>query len=39
MFDLSAQLSHAIGVTLGKNLPKGGSQTGGGGMASVVGRR
>jgi hypothetical protein len=39
MFDLSAQLSHAIGVTLGKNLPKGASQTGGGGMASVVGRR
>jgi hypothetical protein len=39
MFDLSAQLSHAIGVTLGKNLPKGGSQTGGGGMASVVSRR
>jgi hypothetical protein len=39
MFDLAAQLSHAIGVTLGKNLPKGGSQTGGGGMASVVGRR
>jgi hypothetical protein len=39
MFDLAAQLSHAIGVTLGKNMPKGGSQTGGGGMASVVGRR
>lgn len=39
MFDLSAQLSHAIGVTLGQKLPKGGSQTGGGGMATVVGRR
>jgi hypothetical protein len=39
MFDLSAQLSHAIGVTLSKKLPKGGSKTGGGGMASVVGRR
>lgn len=39
MFDLSGQLSHAIGVTLGTKLPKGGSQTGGGGMADVVGRR
>jgi hypothetical protein len=39
MFDLAAQLSHAMSVTLAKNLPKGGSQTGGGGMASVVGRR
>jgi hypothetical protein len=39
MFALSAQLSNAIGVTLGKNLPKGGSATGGGGMAAVVGRR
>jgi hypothetical protein len=39
MFDLSGQLSHAIDVTLGKNMPKGGSKTGGGGMASVVGRR
>jgi hypothetical protein len=39
MFDLAAQLSHAMSVSLGKNLPKGGSQTGGGGMASVVGRR
>jgi hypothetical protein len=39
MYDLSGQLSHAIGVTLGAKLPKGGSQTGGGGMAAVVGRR
>jgi hypothetical protein len=39
MFDLAGQLSHAIGVTLGAKLPKGGSQTGGGGMASVVSRR
>lgn len=39
MFGLAAQLSNAIGVTLGKNLPKGGSATGGGGMAAVVGRR
>ena len=39
MFDLAGQLSHAIGVTLGAKLPKGGSQTGGGGMAAVVSRR
>lgn len=39
MFDLSGQLANAIGVTLGSNSPKGGSQTGGGGMAAEVGRR
>jgi hypothetical protein len=39
MFDLSAQLSHAIQLTLGSKLPRGGSQTGGGGMAWVVSRR
>jgi len=39
MFDLAGQLSHAIELTLGANLPRGGSQTGGGGMAEVVGRR
>jgi hypothetical protein len=39
MFDLSGQLANAIGLTLGANLPKGGSQTGGGGMAAEVGRR
>ena len=39
MFDLAAQLSHAIQLTLGAKLPHGGSQTGGGGMAGVVGRR
>jgi hypothetical protein len=39
MFDLAGQLSNAIGLTLGANLPKGGSQTGGGGMAAEVGRR
>jgi hypothetical protein len=39
MFDVSGQLANAIGVTLGSKLPKGGSQTGGGGMAAEVGRR
>jgi hypothetical protein len=39
MFDVSGQLANAIGVTLGAKLPKGGSQTGGGGMAAEVGRR
>jgi hypothetical protein len=39
MYDLAGQLSHAIGVTLGSKLPKGGSQTGGGGMARVVSGR
>jgi len=39
MFDLAGQLANAIGVTLGDKLPKGGSQTGGGGMAAEVGRR
>jgi hypothetical protein len=39
MFDVAGQLSHAIELTLGEKLPKGGSQTGGGGMAGVVGGR
>ena len=39
MYDLSAQLSHAIELTVGSHLPKGGSQTGGGGMHAVVARR
>jgi hypothetical protein len=39
MFDLAGQLSHAIQLTLGSKLPRGGSQTGGGGMAWVVSRR
>jgi hypothetical protein len=39
MFDLSAQLSHAIQLTLGAKLPRGGSQTGLGGMSEVVSRR
>jgi hypothetical protein len=39
MFDVAGQLSHAIELTLGEKLPKGGSQTGGGGMAAVVGGR
>jgi hypothetical protein len=39
LFDVAAQLSNAIGATLGSKLPKGGSQTGGGGMARVVGGR
>ena len=39
MFGLAAQLSHAISLTLADKLPKGGSQTGAGGMAGVVGRR
>ncbi len=39
MYDLSAQLSHGIQLTLGAKLPKGGSQTGGGGMSAVVSRR
>jgi hypothetical protein len=38
MFDVAGQLSNAIGVTLGANLPKGGTQTGGGGTAAKVGR-
>jgi len=33
MFDLAAQLSNAIQLTLGTKLPRGGSQTGGGGTA------
>ncbi len=39
MFDLAGQLSHAIGDTIAARLPRGGMQTGGGGMAAVVGRR
>jgi hypothetical protein len=39
MYDLSAQLSHAIELTVKAKLPRGGSQTGAGGMASVVSRR
>ena len=39
MYAVSGQLANAIGVTLGDKLPKGGSQTGGGGMAAEVGRR
>jgi hypothetical protein len=39
MFDLAGQLSHAIELTLAKKLPKGGSKTGAGGMAAVVGGR
>jgi hypothetical protein len=39
MYGLSAQLSHGIQLTLGAKLPKGGSQTGGGGMRAVVARR
>ena len=39
MFDLAGQLSNAIQLTMAKKLPKGGSQTGGGGMAGVVSRR
>ncbi len=34
MFDLAAQLSNAIELTLGSKLPRGGSQTGGGGTAA-----
>jgi hypothetical protein len=38
MFDVAGQLANAIGVTLGAKLPKGGSQTGGGGTAAEGGR-
>jgi hypothetical protein len=38
MFTVSAQLSAAIGATLAGKLPRGGSQTGGGGMARTVAR-
>jgi hypothetical protein len=37
MFDLAGQLSEAIGATVASRLPQGGAQTGGGGMAAVVG--
>ena len=33
MFTVAKQLSAAIGATLGPRLPRGGSQTGGGGSA------
>jgi hypothetical protein len=36
MFTLSGQLARAIGETIARRLPRGGSQTGGGGMAHVV---
>jgi len=39
MIELAGQLSAAIGATIASRLPKGGAQTGGGGMAAVVGRR
>ena len=39
MFGVSGQLANAIGATVAGRLPSGGSQTGGGGMASVVGGR
>jgi len=39
MYSMAAQLSSAIGATLAGKLPKGGSQTGGGGMASVIANR
>jgi hypothetical protein len=39
MFRLAGQLSEAIGATIASRVPKGGAQTGGGGMAAVVRRR
>jgi hypothetical protein len=36
MFTVSGQLAGAIGATLAGRLPRGGSQTGGGGMAHLV---
>jgi hypothetical protein len=39
MFRLAGQLSDAIGATIASRVPKGGAQTGGGGMAAVVGGR
>jgi len=39
MFTVSGQLSTAIGATVASRLPTGGSQTGGGGMAGLVGRQ
>jgi hypothetical protein len=39
MFGLAGQLADAIGDTVGSRLPRGGIQTGSGGMAAVVGRR
>jgi hypothetical protein len=39
MFQLAASLSDAIGATIAARMPKGGAETGYGGMAAVVGRR
>jgi len=39
MFDLAQQLADAFGATVAARLPRGGAQTGYGGMAGVVGRR
>jgi hypothetical protein len=39
MFTVSGQLANAIGATLAGKLPRGGSQTGGGGLAGVVAGR
>jgi hypothetical protein len=39
MFQLAASLSGAIGATIAARVPKGGAETGFGGMAAVVGRR
>jgi hypothetical protein len=39
MFDLARQLADAFGATVAARLPKGGAQTGYGGLADVVERR
>ena len=39
MFDLAGQLANAFGATVASRLPRGGVQTGRGGMAAAVGRR
>jgi hypothetical protein len=39
MFEIAGQLSKAIGATISSRMPKGGAQTGAGGMAAVVERR
>jgi hypothetical protein len=38
MFDLARELADAFGATVAARLPRGGAQTGYGGMAAVVGR-
>jgi hypothetical protein len=38
MFDLARQLADAFGATVAARLPRGGAQTGYGGLAGVVGR-